>query len=98
MPMFRMQDGVTGEIVLTALVLPVGGIREKILAARRARMRRVVLPKDNEKDLRYVPKRVRATLEFILVETVDDVLAVAMPGVARHLKVAVASRKGAKTA
>lgn len=64
----------TGEISLRGAVLPVGGIKEKILAGHRAGIKRVILPKDNEKDLDDVPKDVRDELEFILVETVEDVI------------------------
>jgi ATP-dependent Lon protease len=71
----------TGEITLTGLVLPIGGVKEKVLAARRAGMRRVLLPKDNEKDLRELPQHVRDEMKFVLAERVDDVLAAAWPGV-----------------
>jgi ATP-dependent Lon protease len=64
----------TGEISLRGAVLPVGGIKEKILAAHRAGIKRVILPLDNEKDLDDVPEEVKAELEFILVETVEDVI------------------------
>lgn len=64
----------TGEISLRGAVLPVGGIKEKVLAAHRAGITRVILPKDNEKDLLDIPKEVRAELKFILVETIEDVL------------------------
>jgi len=68
------QLAMTGEISLRGAVLPVGGIKEKILAAHRAGIKRVILPKDNEKDLDDVPQDVRDELEFILVETVEDVI------------------------
>jgi ATP-dependent Lon protease len=64
----------TGEISLRGAVLPVGGIKEKILAAHRAGIKRVILPQENEKDLDDVPEDVKAELEFILVETVEDVI------------------------
>ncbi len=64
----------TGEISLRGAVLPVGGIKEKVLAAHRAGIKRVILPKDNEKDLDDVPEDVKNELEFILVETVEDVI------------------------
>ena len=67
--------GMTGEISLRGQVLPVGGIKEKMLAASRARLKRVVLPKGNEPDLDDLPDEVRNTMQFILAETVDDVLA-----------------------
>jgi ATP-dependent Lon protease len=70
----RSDTAMTGEISLSGLVLPVGGIKEKVLAARRAGIRRIILPKANEKDLREVPEEVRNELQFILVETIDDVL------------------------
>jgi ATP-dependent Lon protease len=64
----------TGEISLRGAVLPVGGIKEKVLAAHRAGIKRVILPQDNEKDLDDVPDDVKEEMEFILVETVEDVI------------------------
>lgn len=64
----------TGEISLRGMVLPVGGIKEKVLAAQRAGLRRVLLPARNEKDLREVPETTRSTLEFVFLETVDDAI------------------------
>ncbi|SES70091.1 ATP-dependent Lon protease [Nitrosospira multiformis] len=64
----------TGEISLRGMVLPVGGIKEKVLAAQRAGLRRVLLPARNEKDLREVPETARSTLEFVFLETVDDAI------------------------
>mgnify|MGYP000845316245 CR=1 FL=1 len=64
----------TGEISLRGAVLPVGGIKEKVLAAHRAGIKRVILPKNNKKDLDDIPEDVRDEIEFILVETVEDVI------------------------
>ena len=64
----------TGEISLRGLVLPVGGIKEKVLAAQRAGLQRVLLPTRNEKDLRELPEATRATLKFVFLETVDDAI------------------------
>ena len=64
----------TGEISLSGLVLPVGGIKEKMLAAHRAGIKRVILPKANEKDLKDVPQEVRDDMTFILVERIEEVL------------------------
>ncbi|MBM4241792.1 MAG: endopeptidase La [Euryarchaeota archaeon] len=64
----------TGEISLRGALLPVGGIKEKILAAHRAGIKRVILPKDNEKDLDEVPDDVKDEMEFIYVETVEEVI------------------------
>jgi ATP-dependent Lon protease len=64
----------TGEISLRGMVLPVGGIKEKVLAAQRAGLRRVLVPARNEKDLREVPETTRSTLEFVFLETVDDAI------------------------
>jgi ATP-dependent Lon protease len=75
----RSDTAMTGEVTLTGLVLPIGGVKEKVLAARRAGIRRVVLPKANEKDLRDVPEPVRSEMQFFLAETVDDVLAQTLP-------------------
>ncbi len=64
----------TGEVTLSGAVLPVGGIKEKILAAHRAGIRKVILPKENERDLTDVPEDVRCDLTFVPVETVEEVL------------------------
>jgi ATP-dependent Lon protease len=64
----------TGEITLSGAVLPVGGIKEKILAAHRAGIKKVILPKENERDLQDVPEDVRGELTFVPVETVEEVL------------------------
>jgi len=65
----------TGEITLRGRVLPIGGLKEKVLAAHRAGMRTVILPKENEKDLNEIPENVRRRLRFVLVEHMDEVLA-----------------------
>jgi len=68
----------TGETTLKGKVLPVGGIKEKILAARRAGIRRVILPKENEKDLVEVPDIVRKGMEFVFVNNLDEVFKTAL--------------------
>jgi ATP-dependent Lon protease len=75
----RSDTAMTGEITLTGLVLPIGGVKGKVLGARRAGIRRVILPKANEQDLRDLPDEVRREVEVILAETIDDVLAAALP-------------------
>jgi ATP-dependent Lon protease len=64
----------TGEITLTGQVLQIGGVREKSLAAQRAGVKRVVLPRDNEPDLVDIPDEVRSELEFVLADEVEQVL------------------------
>jgi ATP-dependent Lon protease len=68
----------TGEITLRGQVLPVGGIKEKVLAAHRAGLKVVVLPKQNDRDVEDVPKEVRKQMKFVLAERVDDVFAAAL--------------------
>jgi ATP-dependent Lon protease len=70
----RSDAAMTGEITLRGKVLPVGGIKEKVLAAHRIGIKRVILPRRNERDLDDVPPEVRRDLEFILVETAEEVL------------------------
>ena len=70
----KPQIAMTGEITLRGRVLPVGGIKEKILAAKRAGITTVILPKRNEKDLVDVPEKAKEKLSFKLVEKVDEIL------------------------
>jgi ATP-dependent Lon protease len=69
--------GMTGEITLTGQVLPIGGLREKVLAAQRYGLKRIVVPRDNEPDLEELPEETKEELEFIPVDSIDDVFAVA---------------------
>jgi len=68
----------TGEITLRGRVLPIGGLREKVLAAYRAGMKTLLLPKKNKKDLVDVPRKVMRGLNFVFVERMDEVLPVAL--------------------
>ncbi len=73
----RIIDGelaMTGEITLRGMVLPVGGIKEKMLAAHRAGVKKVILPKENEKDLIDIPEEISDDLTFVFAETIEDVL------------------------
>jgi ATP-dependent Lon protease len=74
--------GMTGEITLTGQVLAIGGIREKALAAQRAGLKRVILPRENEHDLEELPPETKRELEFVLVDSIDEVLDAALDGVA----------------
>jgi len=77
--------GMTGEITLTGQVLPIGGVREKVLAAQRAGLERVILPRENEHDLDDLPPETRDELEFVLVDTIEEVLEHAFEGEALTL-------------
>ncbi|MCY4013415.1 MAG: endopeptidase La [Gammaproteobacteria bacterium] len=78
----RVRDDVamTGELTLSGLVLPVGGIREKVLAAHRTGIRHVILPRDNESDFAKLPQAVRDDMELTLVDCLEDAVKVAIPG------------------
>uniref|UniRef100_A0A9J7ZGB5 Lon protease homolog 2, peroxisomal n=1 Tax=Cyprinus carpio carpio TaxID=630221 RepID=A0A9J7ZGB5_CYPCA len=76
----RSDVAMTGEITLRGLVLPVGGIKDKVLAAHRANLKRVIIPKRNEKDLEEIPAHVRADLDFVFASTLDEVLNAAFDG------------------
>jgi ATP-dependent Lon protease len=70
----RKDVAMTGEINLRGKVLPIGGLKEKVLAAYRADIKTVLCPKENEKDLHEVPKNVMRALDFRFAESIDDVL------------------------
>jgi ATP-dependent Lon protease len=78
----RQDTAMTGEITLTGLVLPIGGLKEKVLAARRAGLKRVIVPRGNQKDLRDLPEEVRKEMEFVFADRVEDVLRVMLPSLA----------------
>lgn len=75
--------GMTGEITLRGRVLPIGGLKEKAMAAHRAGLTTIIIPKENEKDIEEIPESVREDLKFIPVEHLDEVLEVALLKVAR---------------
>ncbi len=91
----------TGEITLTGQVLGIGGVRDKVLAAQRAGVHKVVLPKENEPDLVDLPPQAREQLQFVLADSIDDVLRVAFDGAAPQHKpraAASAERRAARRA
>jgi len=90
----RSDTAMTGEITLTGLVLPVGGIKQKVLAAHRAGMKRVILPEQNRPNLKDVPASVKQAIEFVFVERIEAVLAAAIPGL--DARIEVGAREGSE--
>jgi ATP-dependent Lon protease len=86
--------GMTGEITLRGRVLPVGGVREKVLAAHRAGLKTIILPKRNLKDLIDVPKRARSEMRILPVEHMDQVLDIALTPLPRRIKASRSKRAG----
>ena len=86
----------TGEITLRGQVLPIGGVKEKVLAAHRSGLGTVILPKQNEKDLDDVPDEIRKTMKFIFAETVEEVLAAALEKPKTKKKAALKNKKTTK--
>ena len=68
----------TGEITLRGIVLPIGGLKEKLLAAHRAGIKKVLIPHDNKKDLTEIPEVIKKNIEIIAVKNVDEVLKIAL--------------------
>jgi ATP-dependent Lon protease len=79
----RTDVAMTGEISLRGFVLPIGGLKEKVLAAVRAGITTVIIPSRNQKDLAEIPAEARAKLHFVAVDTVDDVIREALRGMTR---------------
>lgn len=92
----RRNLGMTGEITLAGRVLPVGGLREKIVAASRHGLKTIILPRANEKDLYFVPEHVRNSLTFKFVDTIDDVLDLALEPLREPKKTAGKRRRSKK--
>ena len=92
----------TGEITLTGQVLQIGGWRDKVLAAQRAGVHKVILPRENEPDLAELPPEAREQLQFVLADTIEDVLGAAFDGVQarprRPRPAATAERRAARPA
>jgi ATP-dependent Lon protease len=70
----RNDIAMTGEITLRGKVLPIGGLKEKLMAAYRARMKKVLIPLANKRDLDKVPEEIKSKLEFVFVENISEVL------------------------
>ena len=82
----RKDTAMTGEITLSGLVLPIGGVKEKVLAARRTGIKRIILPRANENDTREIPEYVRKEMTFIFVDRVEEVLAEMLPALAEKFR------------
>ena len=88
--------GMTGEITLRGKVLPIGGFKEKVLAAHRAGLKTILIPKKNEKDMIEIPKKVKRDLNFIFVERMEEVLPVALSQKPSKGKASSSRRSGGK--
>ena len=84
----RADTAMTGEITLTGKVLPIGGLKEKALAAQRAGINRLIIPRRNEPDIDDIPAHLRKRMKFVLVDDVDEVLAAALETAPAALKAA----------
>jgi ATP-dependent Lon protease len=86
----RSDTTMTGELTLTGMVTPIGGVKEKVLAARRGGITRIILPEGNRKDIRDIPEHVRESTEFVFVKRIDEVIAEAIPAMKDLMQLATA--------
>ncbi len=84
----RADTAMTGELTLSGLVTPIGGLKEKVLAARRGGIRRIIIPAGNRKDLHGLPEQVRESTEFIFAKHIDDVIPEAIPALREQFQLA----------
>ena len=91
----RPQVGMTGEITLRGQVLPIGGVKEKVLAAHRNGLRTIILPKRNAQDIDDVPDEIKKVMKFVFVESMDDVLAAALEKNHKHPRSKAKTKKKA---
>ena len=82
----RSDTAMTGEITLHGQVLKIGGLKEKLLAAKRGGIKRVIIPQDNEADLREIPSQITSSMEIIPVRWVDELISLALCSVPKPLK------------
>jgi ATP-dependent Lon protease len=90
--------GMSGEITLRGRVIPIGGVREKVLAAYRLKLKTVIIPVKNEKDLVDIPRQARESLDIQFVQSMDDVLAIALlPELKKVVKTSNKTRRKGKS-
>ena len=92
----RSDLAITGEITLRGEVLPVGGLKEKLLAAHRGGIKLVLIPHENEKDLVEIPKELRNKITFLPVKSMDEVIKIALGDIKKNSNRKKAARKGTK--
>jgi ATP-dependent Lon protease len=93
----RSEVGMTGEVTLRGKILPIGGVKEKILAAHRAGLKTVMLPKRNEIDLEDVPDEVRKDIEFVFIDTIDEAIETALKPKKKRKSRSASQNKGARS-
>ena len=93
----RSEVGMTGEVTLRGKILPIGGVKEKVLAAHRAGLKTVMLPKRNELDLEDVPDEVRKDIEFVYIDTIDEAIETALKPKKKRKSRSASQQKGARS-